>query len=367
VTLKQKDGVKSADLPLCILAGSGAWQRIERDGLSASIFGALVGASGGAKMLGITHLDRYLFGNYLQQSSQPLELYGSSIGSWRHAALTAADPLAAVIELQERYLNQKWDENDRRSAGEIVDELCDWVVDGFCTSELLNQLCHHPRFTSHIITARGRGLNSLANKIGLGIGMGVSAIGNAISREILAAGFQRVVFSSGPASTFRFDDFSTQHVTLTAKIVKQALLASGSIPFLMSGQRDIEGAPAGHYWDGGIIDYHFDFSNHVTDALVLYPHFSEQVITGWFDKKLPWRRNPAAMLDRTVILAPSAAYLGRLPNGRFPDRNDFRRFSQAQRIRYWQKAMAMSQELADAFDLVVNSHDPLAYITRLEN
>ena len=89
--------------------------------------------------------------------------------------------------------------------------------------------------------------------------------------------------------------------------------------------------PDGHYWDGGIIDYHFDFANCAGDGLVLYPHFSDQVVTGWFDKALSWRRNsqrnsngrPA--LDNVVIVAPSQAYIAALPYGKIPDRSDFQK------------------------------------------
>ena len=59
---------------------------LARDGWHPDIFGALIGASGGAKLLGIAHLDRYLVRDFLPKGSKPISLYGSSIGSWRHAA-----------------------------------------------------------------------------------------------------------------------------------------------------------------------------------------------------------------------------------------------------------------------------------------
>ncbi|MGB0693264.1 MAG: patatin-like phospholipase family protein [Pseudomonadales bacterium] len=348
--------------PLTLLAGRSAYAAIASRGWQPDIFSAMVGASGGAKLLGLTHLDRYLFGTYLQQSDQPMELYGSSIGSWRHAALTAPDPLKAITELQERYLNQAWDEDDPRSPGEIVDELCEWVLDGYCTEAVQKHLSEHPRFTTHIVTARGLGLNNRGKSLGLGLGMGLAAIGNLASRRLLAAGFQRVVFSSGAATTFNFQDFNTIHVPLTPPLVKPALLASGSIPFLMSGQRDLAGAPRGLYWDGGVIDYHFDFSNHRSAGLILYPHFTRHVVKGWFDKSLPWRRNQPTLLDRTVVVAPSENYIASLPHGKIPDRKDFSRMSQVDRMNFWREAMASSQALADAFHEVVTDRDPLRYL-----
>ncbi len=358
-----------SELPLTILAGKTACERLKTHGWQPELFDTLVGASGGAKLLGLTHLDRFLFGDYLQRSAHPMELYGSSIGSWRHAALAALDPAAAIVTLQERYLNQQWDEQDTRHPSEVIDELCHWVLDGICDSTMVSHLSQHPRFITHIVTARGLGLNgkpkSGALGIGLGLGLGLSALGNLASRKLLSLGFQRVVFSSGGSVAFRFNDFSNLHVALTPEAVKPALLASGSIPFLMPGQVNVPGGPLGHYWDGGVIDYHFDFVNHKGDGLVLYPHFTDKVIKGWFDKKLPWRVNSASLLDRVVILAPSKSYLASLPYGKIPDRNDFARMSTDERMSYWKQAMAMSEALADGFLNAVSAADPLAYVTPL--
>lgn len=354
-----------SDLPLKILAGKTACERLKDQGWNPVLFDTLVGASGGAKLLGLTHLDRYLFGEYLQSSDHRMELFGSSIGSWRHAALAAPDPLVAITDLQERYLNQAWDERDARHPSIVIDELCHWVLDGICDQAMTDHLVSHPRFVTHIVTARGLGLNgrSRGGGLGLGLGLGLSALGNLASRSLLELGFQRVVFSTGESTSFRFDDFSTVHTMLQPEAVKQALLASGSIPLLMPGQVNVPGGPAGHYWDGGVIDYHFDFANHVGGGLVLYPHFTSKVIKGWFDKRFPWRTNSAELLDKVVLLAPSESYLAKLPYGKIPDRNDFSKMKPEERVRYWQQAMALSEELADSFRHAVSASDPLAFVT----
>ena len=348
--------------PLLIWAGETAYEQIAKYGLDPSLFSTVLGASGGAKMLGLTHLDRYVFGEYLAGSEHPIELIGSSIGSWRHAAAAAPEPVAGLTSLQERYLNQDWDENDPRSATEIVDELCDWVIESLVSPEVMQHICDHPRYTTHVITARGRGLNNNSAGALLAAGMGVSAIANLWGRGALSTLFQRVVFSTGSSRAFDFQDFTTRHVPLTPSILKTALMASGSIPFLMSGQRNISGAPAGHYWDGGIIDYHFDFANQTGPGLVLYPHFTHQVVKGWFDKPLKWRRNAAKHMKRVVLLAPSPAYLKALPHGKIPDRKDFKRIPRPQRLSYWRQAMAASEMLAQRFDDAVRSSNPLSYI-----
>ena len=322
----------------------------------------MIGASGGAKLLGIAHLDRYLFSTFLAGSSHPMSLYGSSIGSWRHAALASRDPLSAITRLQERYLAQAWDERDERHPRQIVDSLCEWVLDDLLTQELIEDLLDHPRFSTHIVTARGRGLNNRETDALLGLGMGLSAVGNLLHRGLLARGFQRVVFSHGELTGFAFRDFDTAYIKLTRETVRPALTASGSIPFLMSGVRDIGLAPPGQYWDGGVIDYHFDLDNLAGDGLVLYPHFSNNIIKGWFDKKLPWRQNRGDALDRVVVIAPSADYLATLPGGRIPDRNDFRRYSQEVRQTRWREAVDASTRLAEALHEVINHPDPLARV-----
>lgn len=347
--------------PLTIIAGAEARKRLRAEGWQPELFTAIVGASGGAKLLGIAHLDQIIFNDFLSRSDHSMELYGSSIGSWRHAALASGNP-DAIATLQDRYLKQSWDRNDPRSTREIVDSLCEWVLDGFLDEGAIRDILGNPRFNTHIVTARGLGLNSRTADWLLGIGMGASALGNLFSRKLLGLGFQRVIFSTGPACAFHFDDFNSLHIPLTTDLLKPVLKASGSIPFLMSGVSLSSGAPTGQYWDGGVIDYHFDFANQSGEGLVLYPHFGTAVIKGWFDKKLPWRRNSTALLERTVVIAPSEHYLAELPEGRIPDRKDFSRYTDEQRLANWQTCIDRSRLLAGAFDEVISNPDPLAYL-----
>jgi len=349
--------------PLTIIAGRTARERLASEGWHPSLFSTMVGASGGAKLLGLGHLDRYLFGEYLASSAHPMELYGSSIGSWRHAALASKNPGAAIADLQARYLNQQWAEDDPRSPSEVVDGLCEWVLDNLLNEDTISHITSNPRFRTHIVTSLGLGINSHARTSLVALGMGKAAMFNAMSRQLLARSFQRVVFSTGVSESFVFHDFNTAHVELSNENLRAALLASGSIPLLMSGQRDIIGAPAGHYWDGGIIDYHFDFNNCAGEGLVLYPHFSDQVVPGWFDKSLGWRRAKMHQLDKVVLVAPSRTYIQSLPNQKIPDRRDFRKMSQADRVKYWQACVAASEALADAFSLVIESPDPLRFVS----
>jgi hypothetical protein len=145
-------------------------------------------------------------------------------------------------------------------------------------------------------------------------------------------------------------DFPSRFLALAPGNLRQALLASGSIPMVMQGVRDLPGAGAGTYRDGGLLDYHLDLPYH-GDDIVLYPHFTDRVIPGWFDKGLPWRRSNPHGLQDVLLLAPSRDYLARLPHGKLPDRSDFKRFlgDDASRNKYWQTAMSESRRLGDEF------------------
>ena len=154
-----------------------------------------------------------------------------------------------------------------------------------------------------------------------------AALANALSRPRLASHLRRVVFQAGSRSRLGapFDDFGLERITLHDANVEDAMLASGSIPLICDPVRRIAGAPAGDYWDGGLIDYHLMLPYARLDRLVLYPHFVPWVTPGWLDKSLPWRARPRrhAWLSNVILIAPSRALLARLPNGKLPDSQRF--------------------------------------------
>mgnify|MGYP000007987400 CR=1 FL=1 len=74
--------------------GAKAAQRLGKEGWHADLIDGLIGASGGPKWLILGRLDRVLISELLSERSRPLDAVGSSIGSWRHAAMAQPDPLA---------------------------------------------------------------------------------------------------------------------------------------------------------------------------------------------------------------------------------------------------------------------------------
>ncbi|WP_439105467.1 patatin-like phospholipase family protein [Congregibacter sp.] len=344
--------------PLSIYLGRGAARRIAKDGWSGRDISLLLGASGGPKWLILAALDRLLFGQFLMEDREtPLQAVGSSIGSWRHACLAQTDPVEALDRFEEIYVN--WDYSERPDPQEISAASIT-MLDHIFGDMGADALIDHPLLHSYIVTARGRGLNSASHSLGLAVGMGSAAIANTLHRQLLASQFQRVVFTSTGAPKLPFDDFGTTQVALRPDTVCRALHASGSIPFLLAGERNITAAPPGHYWDGGIIDYHFDVEAVSEQPLILYPHFRSDLTTGWFDKFLPWRRQRSPSADNLILLCPSEAFIASLPDQKIPDRSDFTRMPPAERMRYWQICIERSRELAEDFQRQLDNPDPLA-------
>jgi hypothetical protein len=158
----------------------------------------------------------------------------------------------------------------------------------------------------------------------------------------------------------RFDRFRTHAVGLDAGNLGHALLASASIPMVLEGVANIPNAPAGIYWDGGIIDYHLHLPYHHAEDLVLYPHFTDRIVPGWLDKAMPWRLARGPWLDNVVLVAPSREYLALLPHGRLPSRADFKGYAgnDAGRMAAWRTGIAESERLGHAFLEFARKPDP---------
>lgn len=343
---------------LSIYLGKEAAREIGKQGWNPEAFSLLLGASGGPKWFILSQLDRLLFGDFLQRSEKPLSVLGSSIGTWRHACLTMNNPVEAIDALEQGYLHQHY---AQKPTVFEVSEQSRKILERVLGDTGANDLANHPRIATHIVTARGRGPAGASAAPLLAMGMGAAALGNSVSRRALPLSFQRVVFHSGLTanSNFDFHDFDTRYAPLNSANVAAVLHASGAIPFVLTGERDIIGAPPGQYWDGGIIDYHFDLSAYCGEGLILYPHFSANITAGWFDKFLPWRRSSLNKASKLVLLCPSNEFVASLPQGKIPDRSDFTRMDHEQRVKYWIECAEKSKVLAEEFAELIEQDDPL--------
>jgi len=333
---------------LTLTAGPRAFTRIRQQGLNAMQVGTLPGAAGGPKALGIQGLDLALFGEWLPAAPRERSLIGASVGSWRFASACLPDAAEGIQRLGQLYTEQHFSKGVSmaqisQSSRRMLDEL----LDGRDARILDN-----PHYRLNIMVVRSHGLLADDHRGRLGLGLSSVIADNLRGRARLSRHFERLIIHdprlAPPLNALH--DFPSRYVALNASNLRQALLASGSIPMVMEGVRDLPGAGAGTFRDGGLLDYHLDLP-YSGDDIVLYPHFTDRVIPGWFDKTLPWRRACPQRLQDVLLLAPSKDYLARLPYGKLPDRNDFKRFMDDApgRQKYWRTTMQESQRLGDEF------------------
>lgn len=339
---------------LSIFAGPAALRRIQDQGLRADQFKLMLGASGGPKWFVLYGLDRYLFGEFFANRERELITLGSSAGAWRMCCLATSDPVAAIERLARLYSEQHY--SAKPSTAEVTEQA------GIMLAEMLGsngaaEIVNNALFKTHIITDRCKGIGSSRSKSLQAMLLVSSALLNAVSRKSLSLFFQRTIFTTmGESSPWvSSGDLDTALANLSEENLFDAMIASGSIPFVLDGVRNISGAKDGLYWDGGITDYHFDFDFHPGDDLILYPHFSSAVIPGWFDKHLPWRKIHGQYFDNVVLLAPSREFVAALPHGKIPDRKDFEKFDYESRLAYWREVLDKSRALADEFDQLLTS------------
>ena len=344
-----------------IYAGPLARERIKQQGFRPELFSLLLGASGGPKWFVLYGLDRYLFGDFFASRKEPLMTMGSSAGAWRLSCLGTAEPLRAIDELASRYSSETYSEQP--SIEEITGKMRNMLADVLGPSGAA-EIAGNTVFRTHIIADRCKGIANSRHASLQKIALGSSAMANILSRRTLSWFFQRTIFTNmGDMTPFlALNDLDTAIAPLVESNVIDAMIASGSIPFILEGVRDIEGASKGLYWDGGITDYHFDMPFTELDGLVLYPHFSPKIVPGWFDKMLRWRRPPLKHFDNVVLLTPSAEWTASLPGAKIPDRTDFERYGEDERLDKWQQVLDASHQLAREFSDLISSGDGLSSV-----
>ncbi|MDO6634974.1 patatin-like phospholipase family protein [Pseudoalteromonas carrageenovora] len=331
-----------------IHAGKTAAKIINEQGFKPELFTSFLGASGGPKWFTLFGLDKYIFGEFFKNRTQQLNLIGSSAGAFRSACFAQNDPVAAIERLAKSYSQTRYSSN-KPTPAEITLKaraLLDDVFGEHGVTEILN----NPIFKAHFIVAKSNGFIASENKLIQLLGLSKSYMLNRVNRKLLGSQYERFIFGA-PNSTLSITDsynFKTQNIALSQTNLKDALLASGSIPLVMQGIKNIEGSPPGIYRDGGIIDYHFDLKIN-NPGLILYPHFNSEPKAGWFDKNLK-RKVAPQNYDNVVMITPSKEFIAGLPYGKIPDRNDFTDLDADTRIKYWNTVFSETEKLAEAFD-----------------
>lgn len=343
---------------LRVHAGPRARAQLRERGLSAADVRVVPAAAGGPKGLVLNPLDRFIFGHWLGGSAHTVHLLGASIGAWRMASACLADPDAALAQLAVDYIAQDYPHLPGKApAARDVSAVFGAMLHarfGARADEVLG----NARYRLHMLTSRGRHLLAREGRVRTPLGYLGAFATNLVSRRAMGGWLERVMFSDPREPLpFALHDYRTRQVPLTPDNFGPGLLASCSIPFWLDAVHDIPGAPRGAYWDGGITDYHLhlDYAQ-MNEGLVLYPHFQQTVVPGWLDKGLKHRHAATARLANVVLLTPDPAWVkAALPNGKLPDRADFKAYGDdlAGRQKVWSRAVAESQRLADDFAALV--------------
>lgn len=333
---------------LRVLAGPSAYEHITTKGFKPEHVSAMIGASGGPKWLSFAKLDEYLFGEFFAQREAPLHVMGSSAGAWRFACFAQENPAQTSRDFAHAYQHITYPKG--MSHHEITQHTRDLLGVIFNHKNSADYAANNSKIKLHIVAARAKHINALDNRAAQTAGLLGTALANGISRRLLGCFFERTVFQPqddiGPFQ--QWPTLPTQTAALTADNIHQAVVASGAIPLVLEGVRNIPHTKPGIYYDGGITDYHFDlpFSE---EGLVLYPHFYSHITPGWFDKALKWRKPNPAHYQNVVLLCPSEAWLASQPLGRIPDRRDFVNLDDTKRIAAWGETISRSAELVEEF------------------
>lgn len=354
---------KSAKV-LDIRVGSQARQLIQKDGLYAQYVDIIPGAAGGPKGIGIQGLDQAIFGEFLTQAPQTRTLIGSSIGSWRFAAIAGWGAKIGTERLADLYTHLEFHKKmNRQDVGDVCREMLHQLLKG-----KEQQIVEHPDYHLTVLAVKSKNIFQSDHTLSLLASvLGIVAT-NSIARPKMNTFMQRVIAQPQAQSAFEIasDGFKTHYCDLTMHNLEDWLMASAAIPVAMPAVRNIAGAPLGAYRDGGLIDYHIDLPFQ-SKGLVLYPHFTDSITPGWFDKMFKSRKANPENQSRTVLISPSQDYLKSLPLGRLPDRKDFslKGMNQQQRIHMWKQCIAESQRLGDEFLERIEKQDFEAVMTDL--
>jgi hypothetical protein len=311
----------------------------------------------GPRWLAATGFDLALMKSDLLGRLRPVTLIGASAGAWRFAAWTQPEPEKSYRALMDAYINTSY---KRMETPATILQSMRNIINAYLEDDALPFALANKKYRLAIITARAKHLVSSETKWVQQMGLGMCFLLNAINRSYLYHFAERVVFYNGPKPPHFClrSDFQGRYISLTEINFKHVVMASGAIPVVIAGVRNIYGAPTGIYRDGGLIDYHLTHPYAAkADDITLFFNHQERIIPGWLDKKLSYRHPPDHILDNVLMVYPSEEFVARLPGGKVPDRDDFTTFidDPATRIENWRHAVQMAESLGEQFLELVES------------
>lgn len=355
-----------------IRAGEKAYSIIMDGGFSFDNIRAYAGPAVGPRWLIAAGFDLALMREQVLGRTAPLLLVGASAGAWRFAAWIQPECEKIYKLLFKEYIRFKFGRgDDPTTVQENMYSLANAIFDdGALTFAFHNQVYRYA-----IITARTKHILSLESNTLLRFGFLLCYLLNAINEKFMRFFFEPVVFYTGaipPKFTLK-REFRGTVVPLTETNFKDTLVASGAIPMVVKGVKNIFGAPLGMYRDGGLTDYHLarKYTSGDGEITLLFLH-QRRIIPGWLDKTLKNRVPSGEALENVLLVYPSPELIARLPMKKVPDRDDFITFidNPEKRIENWETAAKMCGHLGDLFlEIVSNPRlkglvKPLKYISQ---
>lgn len=323
---------------------------IRDEGLDPGRIGVFAGPAGGPKWFVSVGFDKALIRTtFLQRAGRRVLLVGSSAGGWRCLAMAGSEPLDAYERLRIAYSRNAFTRSDTPAT---VSSALQSNVDAFISEQDARRILHSGSFDVAIHAVRARGPAGSPRQAIEGSAILAAALMNLVTPRAMDLFYERVVFYAGPEPPRFLERFRGRGVRLTERNVRAAALATGSLPYIVAGVRDIPDAPRGVYRDGGLIDYQFNQDyDPGPGRMTLFFHYQERIVPGWLDKKLTWRQPPRGSLDQVLQVYPSDAFVDMLPGRRLPDRDDFIAFvdDPSERIRRWDKVSELSAAVGEQF------------------
>src|SRR5512145_566233 len=332
---------------LRIKAGKYAYEIIKDGGFNFDAVSAYFGAAVGPRWLLSSGFDLTLLDQGLLGRKKAVHLIGSSAGAWRFAAWLQPEAADAYRKFIQAYITVGFSRKDTPAS---ILEKFSLIMNEYIEDDALPFALANKRYRLSVITARARGLVASEKILLQKSALAVCYLLNCFSRNNLYAFADRVVFYNGskpPPFCFQ-PQFRGTYVRINEANFKYAVMASGAIPLVVAGVRNIFGAPRGVYRDGGLIDYHLSHQFAAkNNELVLFFHHQERIIPGWLDKKIKRRVPDEQTLSNVVMVFPSQSFIDKLPGGKVPDRDDFLTYIDqgGERIKNWNKAVDLSAPL----------------------
>ena len=336
---------------LHIKAGEKAYKIIKDGGFDFNAVSAYFGAAVGPRWLVASGFDLALLSQGLLGKRKPVNLIGSSAGAWRFAAWIQPQAVESYRKLISTYITVNYTRQDTPST---ILEKFNRIINEYIENDALPFALNNKHYRLSVITARSRGLVASEKRLLQKSALAACYIMNFFNRDHLYHFADRVVFYNGskPPSFCLQPQFRGRYVQINEVNFKYAVMASGAIPLVVAGVRNIFGAPRGVYRDGGLIDYHLSHQFAAGEnELVLFFHHQERIIPGWLDKKIVRRAPDAQTLSNVVMVFPSQSFVERLPDGKVPDRDDFVNYidNSSRRIENWNRAVELSAPLGEDF------------------